>query len=76
MPKKSAKDLLLELEEQFVTIQKNYSDKRGYLEGHKKNMTLRGQLIAEKEKNSRKPQKGSRKAEAARNSGSTRAKTN
>ena len=38
-------------------------------------MTLRGQLIAEKEKkNSRKPQKVREKAEAARKNGSTQSK--
>ena len=37
MPKKSAKDLLLELEEQFVTVQKKITQaKERYLEGHQK----------------------------------------
>ena len=37
MPKKSAKDLLVELEEQFITIQKkNYSVKREVLGGSPK----------------------------------------
>ena len=76
MPKKSAKDLLVELEEQFVTIQKKITQtKERYLEGHQKEYDATRSAYRRKRKKFQEASKKVReKAEAARKSGSTRAK--
>ena len=76
MPKKSAKDLLVELEGQFLTIQKKITNsKEKYLESHQKEYDATRSAYRKKRRKFQEASKKVReKAEAARKSGSHRAK--
>ena len=76
MPKRSAKDLLVELEEQFLNIQKKISNsKEKYLESHQKEYEYTRSAYRQKKKKLDAATKKMREnAETARKSGSNRAK--